>query len=221
MDVREEKDQLRARIWKGMTEKGIARFPLPCWGRIPNFEGSEEAAEKVRSLEEWRQAKVIVSNPDYAQHKIRENVLRSGKLLIVASPGLRHGYLLIDPEDSRNNEKFASTIRGAFKFGKQVGEFPKPDLIVEGSVAVDEWGNRLGKGHGYGDREISMIRRKFGKTPVVTTVHDIQVVDSVLSEKRDEKINIIVTPTRVIRVKANETRGSFSRVQTLLRLEIC
>lgn len=201
MDVKEEKNQLRARIWGEMTERGIARFPLPCRGRIPNFEGSEEAAEKVRSLEEWKHAKAIISNPDYVQHKVRENVLRSGKLLIMASPGLRRGYLLIDPEGTRNNEKFASTIKGAFKFGKQVGELPRPDLVVTGSVAVDERGNRLGKGHGYGDQEISMIRRRFGKTPVVTTVHDIQIVDSVSSEKRDEKINIIVTPTRVIRVK--------------------
>jgi 5-formyltetrahydrofolate cyclo-ligase len=203
MSVKEEKNQLRARIWRGMTERGIARFPLPCRGRIPNFEGSEEAAEKVRSLEEWKHAKAIVSNPDYAQHKVRENVLRTGKLLIMASPGLRHGYLLVDSESTRNNEKFASTIKGAFKFGKQVREFQKPDIVITGSVAVDKRGNRLGKGHGYGDQEISMIRKKFGKTPVVTTVHDIQVVDSVPSEERDEKINIIVTPTRVIRIKAN------------------
>lgn len=201
MNVKEEKNQLRARIWGEMTERGMARFPLPCWGRIPNFDGSEKTAEKVKSIEEWKQAKVIVSNPDYAQQKIRENVLRSGKLLIMVSPGLRHGYLLVDPAFARNNEKLASTIRGAFKLGKQVEEFPEPDLIVEGSVAVDEWGNRLGKGHGYGDQEISIIREKFGKIPVVTTVHDIQVVDSVPSEKHDEKIEIIVTPTRVIRVK--------------------
>lgn len=200
-DVKEKKNQLRAKIWRELEEKRIASFPLPCWGRIPNFIGSEGIAEKVRLLEEWKKAKVIMSNPDYAQRKIRENALKDGKLLIMASPRLRHGYLLIDSKNVKNKEKSASTIKGAFKFGKQVKEFPKPDLIIEGSVAVDRHGHRLGKGHGYGDQEISMIRSKFGRTPVVTPVHDIQVVGLVPSEKHDEKVNIIVTPDSVIRVK--------------------
>lgn len=201
MNVREKKSQLRERIWREMTERRVARFPLPCRGRIPNFEGSEKAANKVKELKEWKYAKVVFSNPDHAQRKIRENVLKSGKLLVMASPRLRSGYILIDPEAARNNEKFASTIRGAFKIGKRVKELPRPDLVITGSVAVDERGNRLGKGHGYGDREISMIRERLGRVPVITTVHDIQVVDSVPSEKGDEKINIIVTPSRVIRVE--------------------
>ena len=40
----------------------------------------------------------------------------------------------------------------------------------------------------------------FGFVPVVTTVHDMQVVEAVPIEEKDEKISIIVTPTRVIRV---------------------
>ncbi|MEA2090581.1 MAG: hypothetical protein U9O89_07510 [Thermoproteota archaeon] len=77
-NVKEKKNQLRAKIWRELKEKGIARFPLPCWGRIPNFDGSERAAERVRLLEEWKKAKVIVSNPDYAQRKVREYPLFFG-----------------------------------------------------------------------------------------------------------------------------------------------
>lgn len=110
--------------------------------------------------------------------------------------------MLIDPETVKHMETWASTIKGAFKFGGRVKDFLKPDLIVEGSVAVDRNGRRVGKGHGYGDREINMVRGKFGRIPVVTSVHDVQVVDMVPSEKHDEKINIIVTPSRVIKVKS-------------------
>lgn len=202
MDVIKEKRILREKIWREMTEKKIARFPLPCWGKIPNFEGSETAAGMARLLEEWKRAKVVASNPDYAQQRVRENALKDGKLLIMASPGLRKGYIVVDPKNVKGKEKFASTIKGAFKLGKQVRKFPKPDLIVQGSVAVDARGHRLGKGRGYGDREVSMIRNKFGRIPVVTTAHDVQVVDSVPSEERDEKIDVIVTPTRVVRVEA-------------------
>jgi 5-formyltetrahydrofolate cyclo-ligase len=77
---------------------------------------------------------------------------------------------------------------------------PRPDLIFEGSVAVDENGHRLGKGGGYGDIEIQTLKRRFGVVPIVTTVHDIQVVKSVPFEEKDERITIIVTPSRTIRV---------------------
>jgi len=79
--------------------------------------------------------------------------------------------------------------------------FSKPDLIVTGSVAVDLTGNRLGKGRGYGDREIRTVKERFGEIPVVTTVHDIQVVDFVPSTMQDEEVDIVVTPTKVIRVE--------------------
>lgn len=82
-------------------------------------------------------------------------------------------------------------------------EFPQVDLVVEGSVAVDKSGNRLGKGGGYGDREISeLISEKAitQSTPVVTTVHEIQIIDKVPTEEHDQKINMIITSERVIRI---------------------
>jgi 5-formyltetrahydrofolate cyclo-ligase family. len=60
----EEKQRLREKIWRKMEKAGVASFPLPCWGRIPNFVGAEKAAEKLRQLEEWRGAKVVFVNPD-------------------------------------------------------------------------------------------------------------------------------------------------------------
>ncbi|MGQ9641208.1 MAG: 5-formyltetrahydrofolate cyclo-ligase [Candidatus Bathycorpusculaceae bacterium] len=202
MSIAQEKQQLSEKIWSEMQRLGIATFPLPCKGRIPNFVGAEVAAEKLRQLQEWRKAKVIFVNPDSPQRKVRENALMDGKILVMASPRLKRGFILLDPAKVKNNEHFASTIKGAFKYGKTISadEMPKPDLIVEGSVAVDSRGHRLGKGHGYGDIEIDILKRKFGQVPIVTTVHDIQVVENVPFEEKDEKISIIATSTRVIRV---------------------
>ena len=202
MDVKTAKKLLREEIWNKLETKGIASFPLPCYGRIPNFADSEKAAEKVKLLREWKEARVVFANPDYAQQKVREFALLDGKVLVMASPKLKHGYVVVDAKDVKGMENFASTIRGAFKYGKTVNaqEIPKPGLIVEGSVAVDVRGYRLGKGHGYGDEEIKILKNIFGFIPIVTTVHDMQVVDAVPIEEKDEKISIIVTPTRVIRV---------------------
>lgn len=203
MDVKTAKKLLREEIWNKLETSGVAMFPLPCYGRIPNFVGSEKAADKVRFLKEWKEeARVVFANPDYAQQKVREFALLDGKLLVMASPKLKHGYVVVNPKDVKGLENFTSTIRGAFKYGKTVNsqEIPKPDLIIEGSVAVDMNGHRLGKGGGYGDVEIKTLKRMFGFIPIMTTVHDMQVVEAVPFEEKDEKISIIVTPTRVIRV---------------------
>ena len=183
-----------------METSGVATFPLPCWGRIPNFIGAEAAADKLRQLKEWEKAKAVFANPDSPQRKVRENALKDGKILIMASPRLERGFILISPEKVQGRERLASTIRRAFKFGVEIRDFPKPDLIVEGSVAVDAYGHRLGKGHGYGDVEIEILEKRFGEIPTATTVHDMQVVENVPFEEKDKKVSIIVTPTRIIRV---------------------
>jgi len=202
MTIPSKKQLLREKIWSEIERSRIAAFPLPCRGRIPNFVGAEAAAERLRQLEEWKNAKVVFVNPDSPQRKVRENALEDGKTLVVASPRLKKGFMLIDPAKVKGKERFTSTIKGAFKFGVEVQDFPKPDLVVEGSVAVDTRGHRLGKGHGYGDLEIQMLKRMFGRVLVTTTVHDIQIVEEVPFEEKDEKVSVIVTPTQVIRVSS-------------------
>ncbi len=200
MSISSKKQLLREKIWSEMERSRIAVFPLPCRGRIPNFKGAEDAAERLRQLEEWKKAKVVFVNPDSPQRRVRENALKDGKTLIVASPRLKKGFIVINPAKAKGKERFASTIKGAFKFGVEVQEFPKPGMVVEGSVAVDTFGHRLGKGHGYSDLEIQTLKRMFGEVLVATTVHDIQIVKEVPFEEKDEKVSIIVTPMRVIRV---------------------
>ena len=80
-------------------------------------------------------------------------------------------------------------------------------MVVVGSVAVTLSGDRVGKGEGYSELEFAILRElnKINeKTPVVTTVHDIQIVESIPVEPYDVPLDIIATPTRVIRV--NRTR---------------
>jgi len=205
--IEEKKQKLREKIWKILEEKKIAKFPLPCFGRIPNFEGAEKAAKLLATLPEWKKAKIIFSNPDSAQRPVRELVLKEGKILIMATPRLKKGYLKIDPREVKGKEKEASTIAGAFKYGKPIKDLPKPDLIVTGCVAVDKEGWRLGKGGGYGDREIKTFLEKFGKIPVITTVHDLQIVEKVPHNEKDTKLDYIVTPNKII--KGRDTFSSF------------
>ncbi len=49
-----------------------------------------------------------------------------------------------------------------------------------------------------------MLKAKFGKVPVATTIHDVQLVDYAPSTPQDEKIDVIVMPTKIIRVRRNK-----------------
>lgn len=206
-DIKEEKQRLRQQIWELMEKLNIARFPRPVYGRIPNFVGAEKAAARALFLREWRRACVIKANPDSPQRPLREQALREGKTVIMATPRLRQGFLLLDPKTIPSDKiRFASTIKGAFRYGRLVrlAEIPKIDLVVTGCVAVDHRGNRLGKGGGYAEIEYAILREIDAldeKTPVLTTIHDIQLVDYVPREKYDLTVDIIITPTKTIYVE--------------------
>jgi len=204
MSVEVDKDKIRREIWEKMERLNIARFPRPVFGRIPNFVGAEKAAELLRTLPEWKKAETIFINPDSPQHAVRALALIDGKKVIMSSPRIRKGFLLLDPDKIPPGVYWrATTIKGAFRWGKTV--YPsqiKVDMKVAGSVAVDSKGGRIGKGHGYSDIEYGILREYDAideDAPIVTTVHDIQVVEFIPMTDHDMPIDIVVTPTRVIR----------------------
>lgn len=197
------KKTLRRRVWDTLTNNNLIIPPKSAYGRIPNFKGSIEAAELLRSTDEWIDSNTIFCSPDTAQIKVREFALKDNKTLVMATPKLKYDYLSINPENAVGIEEHASTIEGAFEIGRRVDKFPKIDMVIEGSVAVDLNGNRLGKGGGYGDMEISHLFQEEvidNKTPIVTTVHKIQIVDKIPVEEHDKQINMIVTPLNIIRI---------------------
>ena len=129
---------------------------------------------------------------------MRGLVLREGKVLAAALPHAPRrgtgGFVeLHGPADT--------SIRGLKRYGRPLRT--PVDLIVQGSVAVDRQGNRLGKGTGYGDREIAYLRERGllkDGAKIVTLVHDAQVVDdlSAVMEPHDVRVDYVLTPTRCI-----------------------
>ncbi|MEM3452706.1 MAG: 5-formyltetrahydrofolate cyclo-ligase [Candidatus Hadarchaeum sp.] len=206
-----DKQFLREKIWRELEASGAAAFPKPIRGRIPNFVGSSEAARRLGSLPAYLSAKSIFVNPDAAQLAVREMALRGGKQLLMATPRLRHGFVLIDPAKVVDFRQAAS-IGGAFRHGRKVSPRGlKVDLVVEGSVAVDRMGGRVGKGGGYGDLEFAILRELGAateETPVVTTVHPLQIVARVPMEAHDVPVDYIVTPDQIIKTSRHYPRPS-------------
>ena len=206
-DVHEIKRRIREHVWRLLESRGVARFPLPVKGRIPNFVGAEEAAAKLAELDVWKRARVVKINPDSPQKPVRLLALKQGKILVFATPRMRSGFLVLDPRRIPPHlYEAAATIRGAFRWGRAVGldelRDMSVDIMVTGSVAVDRRGTRLGKGEGFAELEYGVLRSLGAiseETPIVTTVHDLQIVDYIPREPHDLAVDLAVTPTRVLR----------------------
>lgn len=205
-DEQADKEELRQRVWDELEDSGEARFPFPPHGRIPNFAGADDAAERLAELEAWQDADVIKSNPDSPQLPVRRAALRQGKTVYMAVPRLRDEacFLRLDPDEIDDYDR-ATTISGSAELGEQVGPdaVDRIDLVVCGSVAVTERGARVGKGEGYSDLEYALLRGLDlvdDDTPVATTVHELQVVEAdVPVDAHDVPMDLVVTPERVVR----------------------
>ena len=117
-----DKQTLRKRIWKLLERRHVTRFPFPATGRIPNFQGAEQAAARAAALPEWQRARRLKCNPDAPQRALRLRALREGKIVFMAVPRLadERCFLRLDPARLGRRLTQAATIKGAARLGEPV-----------------------------------------------------------------------------------------------------
>ena len=214
-----DKQTIRETVWDALEEGGIARFPFPPHDRIPNFEGANEAAQRLTETAVWDAAETVKANPDSPQLPVRRAALRAGKTVYMAVPRLRDErcFYELDPAELDDIEA-APAVSNVADHARQVGPeaVGSVDLVVSGSVAVTEDGARIGKGEGYSDLEYAVLR-ELGlvdeTTPVVTTVHELQIVGglegvvdtTVPVDDHDVPMDWVVTPERTVETATTHT----------------
>lgn len=210
--VLQAKADLREEVWAALEDAGAARFP-GARNRIPNFTGAEEAADRLRQTSAWESARVVKCNPDSPQWPVRQRALEDGKVVVMAVPRLADDppFLVLDPDHLGASPRQASSIKGAGRHGipTSVRDLDPVDLVVQGCVAVDEEGARLGKGGGFADLEFAITAAAgllAADVVVATTVHDVQVVSTgrIPVAAHDARLELVVTPTRTITPPSRE-----------------
>lgn len=200
------KREVREYVWRNIEK--FADFPFPPKGRIPNFIGASKACEKLRELERYRNSKIVFCAPDSPLKRAREIVLEDGKILLAVKPRMK-GFLLL----RNGNPKECATISGMDKYGTEIElgtlkKIGKVDVFIQGCVAIDRRGNRIGKGSGYGDKEYALLKEKgllAEDCLYVVIAHDSQVFDdlSYLMDKHDIRADVILTPHSIIWAEDN------------------
>jgi 5-formyltetrahydrofolate cyclo-ligase len=206
---------LREEVWAGLVAGGASRFP-GADGRIPNFVGAEAAAERLRGLTQWKTATTVKANPDAPQLPVRQRALEDGKTVFMAVPRLAGDapFFRLLPARLPVSPRQAASIKGAARHGELVtlDELEPVDLAIVGCVAVSPNGARLGKGGGFSDLEYGLAYDAGlidERTAMVTTVHELQVLDSgrIPETDHDFRLDVIVTPDRVINCRGTWRRN--------------
>lgn len=144
--------------------------------------------------------------------------MQDGKRLYMAVPRLteeRCFVELIAPDILRRSislEKVAFW-QGAMEHGRLVSpeEMEPIDLVLVGCVAVSRGGGRMGKGAGFADLELGILR-ELGliqpETPIVAAVHPLQIVDddALPLQAHDSPLDWIITPNEVIETHTKHAR---------------
>uniref|UniRef100_A0A182WW70 5-formyltetrahydrofolate cyclo-ligase n=1 Tax=Anopheles quadriannulatus TaxID=34691 RepID=A0A182WW70_ANOQN len=150
-----------------------------------------------------------------AQEAVKLQVLKANKTLFVA-PSQKSDYLYakiklpssVEEVPLVQQRRIVKMLAGEDTYEELGIDQTEPlDMVVVGCVAVSERGQRIGKGNGYVDLEIAILVQLgviTPKTVIATTVADEQVFSELqadLFQPYDFTVDLIVTPTRVIRVE--------------------
>ncbi|NXD31350.1 MTHSD protein, partial [Spelaeornis formosus] len=210
------KQEIRERVWEHLEASGLAEYPRPVRGRIPNFKGSLQACGSLAGLHAFSRAREVKVDPDKPLEGARLAALQARKTLLVPTPRLRTGLfnrIVPPPGASKEMLRRCATSQGVRDYSVPVGLDGKAqvDLVVVGSVAVSEKGWRIGKGEGYADMEYAMMVSMGAvqeDTPVLTIVHDCQVLDIAeeLLGDHDLTVDYILTPTRTIQTNCKRPK---------------
>lgn len=205
-----QKDRLRAEIWTLLKQQGVA-IGDPT-NHIPNFVDAQKAAERLAMLPIWQQAKTIKCNPDSPQIPVRLRALQEGKRLYMAVPRLTdlRCFVELTAEDLQQRQiplEQGAIAHYALSSGRLVSfaQMPPIDLAIVGCVAVTRNGGRTGKGAGFADLELAMLRTcglVQANTPIATTVHPLQIVadERLPMQAHDWLLNWVVTSEEAIAI---------------------
>jgi 5-formyltetrahydrofolate cyclo-ligase len=223
---------IRQRIWDSL--KAVARpdtrFHMSFSEFIPDFEGVEQATDRITALPEWQAMKLAFVTPDNSMTELRKRLMLEGKAFVMSTYNMQRGFLYMEPGIvPKEAAPFAAWLDGMEHFARpidfaELASIGRFDFLATGASAVTKDGIRFGKGHTFFDLEWGMFT-DLGlvdeKTPVAAIVHDVQVVDEEMSaSETDIQVDYIATPKRLATVERRSRRPRGIKWDRLTRDEI-
>lgn len=158
-------------------------------------ETSEKITKALLKSKYFQEAEVIMSYMSFKNeidtNEINEAALRAGKKLLFPK--------IVGKEKIEAVEYGKGFQKGAMGIEEPIGDgyTGKIDLIIVPGIAFDKTGNRIGFGKGYYDRFLE----NYPDSIKISCAYDFQLVEKIVIEKHDKKIDIIFLKNNMIEVK--------------------
>lgn len=86
-------------------------------------------------------------------------------------------------------------------------ELASAQIVIVPALAVDRNGTRLGRGAGYYDRALANVPRFSAGGPLrVGLIYQEEFFETLPAEMHDEKVDVVITPTQVLRLTEGQTK---------------
>lgn len=207
-----QEERVRRVVWERLSAvaRPDSRFDLDLRQFVPDYAGRERADAAIAELPSWRDASLLFIAPDNSLEALRERALRDERRILVPTFGLRRGFVLLDGSALGDAQRpLAATLDGMERLGRRIGPADlrtvrRVDAVITGATAVTVDGRHIGGGQRYLAVEWALMRELGvvdAAVPVVASVHDCQVIDDPIEVDPDCVVDLIVTPTRVVRCR--------------------
>jgi 5-formyltetrahydrofolate cyclo-ligase len=209
---------IRDKIWLRLHEvaKPDSRYHMFFSEVIPDFKDSEKAIDRIVALPAFTSSKLAFITPDNCLVDLRRRLIEAGTPFVMSTYGIYRGFLyMAKGMVPKGAELYAAWLDGMEHFARpisleEINRLGEIDIMVTGASAVSMDGVRVGKGHGFFDLEWGMfsdLELVNEKTPVITVVHDVQLVEDKLQPgATDIAVDFIATPTKLIEVQRRTKR---------------
>ena len=183
-------------------KKDIRSTILKKRGSMPLLEVQKKSKlikEQIFQMQEFREAKTILFYVSYDNevdtHEMIKESLGMKKQVVVPKTDMKNRTIICS-----SLTKWDDLLSGAYNILEPRQECVNEvspesiDLMIIPGVAFDCQGNRIGHGMGYYDR---LLQKKMS-AHCVGLAFELQIVESIPSEKHDVKVEKIVTEERII-----------------------
>ena len=156
---------------------------------------SEIICKNIAELEIYKNSQKILSFMNFGSELsieiLNKRIIEDGKILYLPR---------VEKDGKLSVVKYGKGFEiGSFGIREPLGEEYSGDLdlIIVPGLAFSRDGNRIGYGKGYYDR----LFMRYSSTIKLAPIFDFQLYREIISEKHDEKMDIIVTKNEVLTIK--------------------
>ncbi len=160
---------------------------------------SSQIEKRLFKMNEYKKSQMILYYISYdnevCTHYMIKNSMLEGKNVVVPLSNKKNITLILSKLDKWDDLKIGSykILEPKKEYIKRVS-IDKIDLIIVPGVGFDKQGNRIGHGIGYIDK----LLQDSNYASHIGLAFELQIVDSISTEKHDISVNKIITEKRII-----------------------